>query len=217
MLCDGSSCSHPFRAAKNLRGLQVYEPYEFAKKCILDNVTIKPTTEKVSVHVTCSAHEMKLTGTAKEVMKRLAPNNVFPQHVYCCGRAGDRGFNYPELNKASLKYLKKGVDGCTKRYSNNQTCEVGLSFHSGIPYRSVLHLIDETCSANQEFVSWSCWGLVFALAGGLPAAYPQSCLATAHSAATTQSVIPCSRLSRQGPIVSFFTHGICQPGLQHLG
>ena len=101
------------------------------------------------MHVTCSANHMGLTGTIKEVMKALAPNNVFPEHVYCCGWAGDRGFNYPELNKASLKYLKKGVEGCSTGYSNNQTCEVGLSFHSGIPYRSVLHLIDDVASAKQ--------------------------------------------------------------------
>jgi D-lactate dehydrogenase len=143
VLCDGSSCSQHFREAKNLRGLQVYEPYEFTKKFLLEKLTVQPTQEKVSVHVTCSAHHMKLDGTIKEVMKTLAPNNVFPEHVYCCGWAGDRGFNYPELNKASLKYLKQGVTGCTTGYSNNQTCEIGLSFHSGIPYRSVLHLLDD--------------------------------------------------------------------------
>eukprot|EP00667_Euglena_gracilis_P001166 EG_transcript_1164 len=148
VLCDGSSCSLHFREAKNLRGLQVYEPFEFTKKFLLGKLSLRPTQEKVGVHVTCSAHHMKLDGTIKEVMKALAPNHVVPEHVYCCGWAGDRGFNYPELNKASLKYLKKGVEGCTKGYSNNQTCEVGLSFHSGVPYRSVLHLIDEV-SANK--------------------------------------------------------------------
>lgn len=31
-------------------------------------------------------------------------------------------------------------------YSNSRTCEIGLSAHAGIPYRSILYLVDRCTS-----------------------------------------------------------------------
>ncbi|MGA7279661.1 MAG: hypothetical protein WBW79_17115, partial [Desulfocapsaceae bacterium] len=61
----------------------------------------------------------------------------------CCGFAGDRGFNFPELNKSALDGLEEAVASCEVGYSTSKTCEVGLSLHGGIPYRSILYLVDE--------------------------------------------------------------------------
>ncbi|WP_419207276.1 hypothetical protein ACN08N_17805 [Photobacterium leiognathi subsp. mandapamensis] len=48
------------------------------------------------------------------------------------------------MNASALAPLKRQVPaGCTEGYSNSRTCELGLSEHSGIEYRSILYLVDK--------------------------------------------------------------------------
>ena len=71
-----------------------------------------------------------------------------PERVGCCGFAGDRGFTHPELNESALKELKAAVSQtCIAGYSNSRTCEIGLSLHSGLYYKSILYLVDECTKA----------------------------------------------------------------------
>jgi D-lactate dehydrogenase len=71
---------------------------------------------------------------------------VLPAEVKCCGFGGDRGFVVPELNAHALRKLHADVPaGCCGGYSSNQTCEIGLTHATGLPYRSIVHLLDE-CS-----------------------------------------------------------------------
>jgi D-lactate dehydrogenase len=61
----------------------------------------------------------------------------------CCGWAGDKGFTTPELNAHALRTLKDSLpEGCTAGYSHSRTCEIGLSMHAGVPYRSIVYLVD---------------------------------------------------------------------------
>jgi len=63
--------------------------------------------------------------------------------VLCCGFAGDKGFNRPELNDHALRDLKAAIPPrCVTGYSTSRTCEIGLSEHAGIPYESILFLVD---------------------------------------------------------------------------
>jgi D-lactate dehydrogenase len=67
--------------------------------------------------------------------------------VGCCGFAGDRGFSHPELNAAALAPLAAALPaGCREGFSASRTCEIGLSLHSGIPYRSLAVLVDRCAS-----------------------------------------------------------------------
>ena len=77
-----------------------------------------------------------------ELAKVCAEEVVVPDDIYCCGFAGDRGFNYPELNESALEGLRDHVCDCEAGYSTSKTCEIGLSLHSEIPYRSILYLVD---------------------------------------------------------------------------
>jgi D-lactate dehydrogenase len=89
---------------------------------------------------------MGLEARALTLARACAAEVVVPDHVGCCGFAGDRGFNYPELNASALQHLRAGVAGkCTAGYSTSRTCEIGLSAHSGIHYKSILYLVDK-CS-----------------------------------------------------------------------
>jgi len=124
--------------------LEVLEPTAFVRKYLLDNLTISPTQETVMLHITCSARRMGLENSMLELAKACASDVIVPEHIQCCGWAGDKGFTTPELNAAALKELKDQVpDNCTRGFSNSRTCEIGLSHHSGIPYQSILYLLDE--------------------------------------------------------------------------
>ena len=62
--------------------------------------------------------------------------------------AGDRGMRYPELTGSSLQHLDGMMQehGCSDGYSTSRTCEMSLSNHSGVHFRSLLYLIDEAAT-----------------------------------------------------------------------
>ncbi|MGE5256389.1 MAG: FAD-binding and (Fe-S)-binding domain-containing protein [Hyphomicrobiales bacterium] len=143
VLCDTSPCL--FRMKKALdRRLALLEPVEFTLSRLMDRLEVTPVDETIAFHHTCSSVKMGLDAKALSLAKACARAVVVPEHVGCCGFAGDRGFNYPELNASALEHLAAGVAGkCTAGYSTSRTCEIGLSAHSGIHYKSILYLVDK--------------------------------------------------------------------------
>lgn len=124
--------------------MTIYEPSGFIFDHLLDELEITPLDETVMLHITCSARRMGLADTMLNVAKACASNVVVPEHIECCGFAGDKGFFTPELNQHALSPLKAQIPpGCTRGFSNSRTCEIGLTHHSGLPYRNILYLLDE--------------------------------------------------------------------------
>jgi D-lactate dehydrogenase len=86
---------------------------------------------------------MGLEGKLQAVAAKCSEHVVVPDGVGCCGFAGDKGFTEPELNAHALRHLKTGVpQGSEGGYSTSRTCEIGLAHHSGMPYRSIVYLVD---------------------------------------------------------------------------
>ena len=124
--------------------MEVLEPTGFVSKYLLPHLDITPKQETVMLHVTCSARRMGLEADMLNLAQACATEVVLPEHIQCCGWAGDKGFTTPELNAAAVHPLKEQVpSGCSRGFSNSRTCEIGLSHHSGIPYQSILYLVDE--------------------------------------------------------------------------
>ncbi len=124
--------------------LEVLEPTLFVSKYLLEHLTITPKQETVMLHITCSSRRMGIENEMLKLAKACVSDVVVPEHIQCCGWAGDKGFTTPELNAAALHSLKEQVPtNCTRGFSNSRTCEIGLSHHSGIPYQSILYLVDE--------------------------------------------------------------------------
>lgn len=124
--------------------MEVLEPTGFVSKYLLSHLDITPKQETVMLHVTCSARRMGLEADMLNLAQACATEVVLPEHIQCCGWAGDKGFTTPELNAAAVHPLKEQVpSGCSRGFSNSRTCEIGLSHHSGIPYQSILYLVDE--------------------------------------------------------------------------
>ena len=124
--------------------LKIYEPVGFIEDILAEYLSFRPVDETVMLHVTCSSRRMGLSDKMIELAKRCSTDVVLPEHIECCGFAGDKGFTTPELNANALAPLKAQVpQGCSNGYSNSRTCEIGLSHYSGIDYQSIIYLVDK--------------------------------------------------------------------------
>jgi len=143
VLMDTSPCAK-HSMEKFTQSMEILEPTVFVQKYLLNHLTITPIKETVMLHVTCSSRRMGIENSMLELAQRCTTDVIIPEHIQCCGWAGDKGFTTPELNAAAVHTLKEQVpDHCTRGFSNSRTCEIGLSHHSGIPYQSILYLVDE--------------------------------------------------------------------------
>jgi D-lactate dehydrogenase len=142
VLCDTSPCLYRMRQVMD-SALKLYEPVEFIHDFLMDKLTFTKLPQTVAIHNTCSSMKMGLTDKFLAVAQACAQEVVVPELVGCCGFAGDRGFTYPELNESALKELRPAVSPtCSAGYSNSRTCEIGLSLHSGLYYKSILYLVN---------------------------------------------------------------------------
>ncbi len=141
ILCDTSPCLYRMKSTLDSR-LKLHEPIEFVLLYLMERLRFTQLEVKVAVHPTCSTRKMGLEGRLLELARACAREVVMPEDIFCCGFAGDRGFSFPELNASALKGLREQVAGCSVGYSTSKTCEIGLSLHGGIPYRSILSLVD---------------------------------------------------------------------------
>ena len=143
VMCDQSPCLHRMR--KCISRMKLYEPVEFIWEFLRGRLEFTPIDRHIALHFTCSTREMGLVDKMTR-LARLCSNNVFlPEGVGCCGFAGDRGWTHPEVNRWALRKLRKQlVDNHIEMgYSNSRTCEVGLETNGGIPYQSIVYLVNE--------------------------------------------------------------------------
>lgn len=149
ILCDASPCLYTMRC-KMEPGLRLHEPVEFIHDYCLEHLDISPAAETVALHVSCTSVKMGLSAKFNALAQKCAREVVVPRGIHCCGFAGDRGFFYPELNAAALADLRPQLPASTTAgYCNSRTCEIGLSYHAGLPYQSIVYLVDRTSRAKE--------------------------------------------------------------------
>ncbi len=148
ILCDTSPCTK-----KMLEGfsnkLKIYEPIEFALDHFTKEFDFNPIDEPIAIHSTCSSRKMGLHEKFIELAKMCSTNVIVPDNVKCCGFAGDRGFNFPELNNSALRFLKDDIKDAKYAFSTSKTCEIGLSEQAELDYNSIFYLIDECTTRKQ--------------------------------------------------------------------
>lgn len=149
VLCDQSPCIQRMRS--HIQKMKLYEPAEFIHDFLMDKLTFVPIDEPITVYATCSTRKMGLEKKLMRVAQKCSHQVVVPEHQTCCGFAGDKGFVVPELNAHGLRKLRQQLTqaGVKKGYSNSRTCEIGLNTHGGIPYMSIVYLVDN-CSEKKE-------------------------------------------------------------------
>ena len=149
VLCDQSPCLHRMR--ETIKKMHLYEPAEFIYNFLRDRLAFTPKNEPVAIHITCSMRRMGLGDTIVALAKLCSTDVFVPEEVGCCGFAGDRGFTHPEVNKYALRKLRPQLEkkGIRMGYSNSRTCEIGLTTNSGIPYESIVYLVDQ-CTTSKD-------------------------------------------------------------------
>lgn len=127
-----------------------YELTEFIYDNIAPRLEFTPTDEPVALHITCSTRKMGLAGKITALAKMCSSRVLVPEGIGCCGFAGDKGFMHPEVNAYALRKLRQQIEaaGIKRGFSNSRTCEIGLSTNSGVPYVSLVYLIDECTKAK---------------------------------------------------------------------
>lgn len=148
ILCDQSPCLHRMR--EQIKSMKLYEPVEFISTYLADRLDFHPQQAPIAIHITCSMRKMGLDKVFLSLAKRCASQVLIPEEVSCCGFAGDKGFTHPEVNKHALRNLRPQLEakGIRKGYSNSRTCEIGLTTNSGIPYVSIVYLVDQCTTAK---------------------------------------------------------------------
>lgn len=143
VVCDQSPCLHRMR--EKMQRLRPLELMEFIHDYVADDLDFKQTSEPIAIHITCSTRRMGLSGKLINLAKKCSSSVLVPEEVGCCGFAGDKGFFTPELNEWGLRKLRPQIEraGIKRGFSNSRTCEIGLTTNSGIPYESLVYLIDE--------------------------------------------------------------------------
>ena len=143
VLCDQSPCLHRMRHTINK--LKLYEPAEFIYTFLRDKLEFTQSNRPIALHITCSMRKMGLADQITALAKLCSTQVLIPEEVGCCGFAGDKGFTHPEVNAYALRKLKPQIEkaGTQIGYSNSRTCEIGLTTNSGIPYVSIVYLVDK--------------------------------------------------------------------------
>ena len=139
---DTSPCA--YRMRRFLAGrLAIQDGIEFLHDEVLPRVAIERRAETITIHPVCSVRKMGTTDKLSAIAARCSHHVVSVDDVLCCGFAGDKGFSRPELNDHALRRLKQSLPAdCVGGYSSSRTCEIGLSEHAAIPYRSIFRLVD---------------------------------------------------------------------------
>ncbi|MDX9960710.1 MAG: FAD-binding and (Fe-S)-binding domain-containing protein [Aliarcobacter sp.] len=147
ILSDTSPCTKKMMESFS-HDLNIYEPIEFALEFLTKDLEFTAINEPITIHTTCSSRKMGLEDKFKKLAQLCSTEVIIPSDVKCCGFAGDRGFNFPELNKSALRHLKEQTVGAKMAFSTSKTCEIGLSNESGLDYNSIFYLVNKVTKSK---------------------------------------------------------------------
>jgi D-lactate dehydrogenase len=143
VVVDGSSCTHAL--AEALEGLTVTDAVTFARERLLPRLTVHRRLPDLALHLPCAARHLGITDDLEAVARAVAARVTTPSEVACCGFAGDRGFLRPELTGSAAAPLARefAAAGHTGGATANLPCRTGMELAGGIPFRSLLQLLDD--------------------------------------------------------------------------
>jgi D-lactate dehydrogenase len=158
VVIDASSCAYTLRTCsgaltaedrRQWAGLKIYDPVEYIAAELLPRLQsagkIRQLPRKIALHPNCALRKLGGVAGMERIASACAETVYTPVNLECCATAGDRGLLFPELTESAsrpeIAELEQSEwDGY---YSSNLTCEMGLAAASGLPYRSILYLLEE--------------------------------------------------------------------------
>ncbi len=148
VITDNSACA---LSSLSAQGVKVTELTQYLNDVVAARLIVTPLKTPVALHVTCSSQHLDGGAGLRALADKLCNQVVVPDHITCCGFAGDKGFTTPELNQAALSPLRNQLpDNCQRGISNSRTCEIGLSQASGIPYEHIAYLMNEVSKPSHS-------------------------------------------------------------------
>ena len=143
VVCDQSPCL--YRMKQKIKKMHLYDSTEFVWEKMRDRLEFHHTDKPIALHLTCSTRKMGIEGSVEGLARLCSSRVLIPEGVGCCGFAGDKGMTHPGLNAYALRKLRAQIEanGIEVGYSNSRTCEIGLATNSGVPYRSIIYLVNE--------------------------------------------------------------------------
>ena len=89
-----------------------------------------------------------LQSATEALAAAIADKVIVLNSFQCCGYAGDKGLFVPELNEWATRFAKGEVPhDCKIGVSTVSTCASGLSERVGIPFVSVVSLLEQVSRA----------------------------------------------------------------------
>jgi D-lactate dehydrogenase len=159
VVTDASPCAATLKdlAVSHLResgrALAVFDFPSFWVAHALPRLGAVRRRPRAVLHPTCSLIKMGGLPDLLACARAHADEVVLPARAECCGFAGDRGFQVPELTASAAAQEAEEVrellvqwaagDG-TGLYSTCRTCEIGMGRAVGRPYASLVHLVHES-------------------------------------------------------------------------
>src|SRR5690606_29136749 len=97
----------------------------------------------VAVHHNCSAQRLEEQSDTETLAAAVAERVAVLSSVTCCGYAGDRGMEVPELNAHALRFAAGDIpQECAVGVTTVTTCGVGLTDRLNIPFVSLASLVE---------------------------------------------------------------------------
>ncbi len=155
MVIDATSCAHGIATEvpealgeeerERLAGVEVLDAVAWAHDRLLPELEVRARVASAALHPTCSARQLDLAARMEALARALADEVTVPLVSTCCGMAGDRGMQHPELIESATATEAREVagGGFEAHLSANRTCEIALEHTTGRPYVSVVQLLDE--------------------------------------------------------------------------
>ncbi|WP_432721748.1 FAD-binding and (Fe-S)-binding domain-containing protein [Jeongeupia wiesaeckerbachi] len=122
--------------------LRLYDAASFLDEHVAPRLAIAKPLAELALHVPCSATKLGAADALRALAQRCSDKPI-GTGVACCGFAGSKGFTLPELNANSLGQLAPEARACAHGVSMSQTCQIGLSSHTGSRYHSIEALLDQ--------------------------------------------------------------------------
>jgi D-lactate dehydrogenase len=130
--------------AERLAKLEILDSVSWAHDRLLPWLEVSEKVGSATVHPTCATRRMGLAPRLRTLADALAEDVYVAPSATCCGFAGDRGISHPELTAAATRPQVEELEGrhFDAHLSSNRTCEIGLTRATGVPYESVLILLE---------------------------------------------------------------------------
>jgi len=149
VIMDTSPCTHQLInphlglnevSIKKLEKIKIVDLVQYLRQCVKKSDFPKLDYE-IAIHPTCSTEKMGQTSALKSLAEICTTSVHIPKDWGCCGFAGDKGLNYPELNQAATNYPSNDLSEVKYGFSTSRTCEVGMMNYSNINYKSIAYLV----------------------------------------------------------------------------